>query len=320
MSDEDPVIQTNTDAALSKRDAVSKGYWHDPYIQYFVKTSERKTPEISRGYYARVQGVKTLLDKFLKVSGPECQIVNLGAGFDTLFWRLMDEKAQFKSLVEVDLPAVTTRKCYYIRLRKQLLKGIATEDDDVRVNASDLHAGHYHLVGCDLRELDVFEAKVVHESALDLKLPTMFIAECVLVYMSCDESAALLSWITRNFSQAVLVSYDPVNMGDKFAEVMVENLKQRKCLLAGLQACTSIKVQEDRIRHAGWEVCKVWTMNQVYQSFPATELRRVEKLEMLDERELLEQLLSHYCLCVAYKGGGSPSKFEQLCFPMDAPR
>lgn len=331
------MIQTNIDATSSKRDAVTKGYWHDPYIQYFVKATERKTPEISRGYYARVQGVKMLLDKFLKVCGPECQIVNLGAGFDTLFWRLMDDKAQFKSLVEVDLPAVTTRKCYYIRLRKQLLKGIATEDvfnqllihrasgvstptldDDVRVSASDLHAGHYHLVGCDLRELDVFEAKVVHESGLDLKLPTMFIAECVLVYMSCDESSALLSWITRNFPNAVLVSYDPVNMDDKFAEVMVENLKQRNCLLAGLQACTTIKAQEERIRQSGWEVCRVWTMNQVYQSFPALELHRVEKLEMLDERELLDQLLSHYCLCIAYKGGGVPSKFEQLCFPLDS--
>lgn len=314
MTDEDPVIQTNMDAAVSKRDAVSKGYWTDPYIQYFVKASERKAPEISRGYYARVHGVKVLLDKFLKLSGPNCQIVNLGAGFDTLFWRLMDEKAQFKNLVEVDLPAVTTRKCYYIRLRKPLLKGIVTEDDDVKVNSSDLHAGLYHLVGCDLRELDVFEAKVVHESGLDVNLPTMFIAECVLVYMSCDESSALLSWITRNFPNAVLLSYDPVNMEDKFAEVMVENLKRRNCLLAGLQACTSLKAQEERIRSTGWETCKVLTMSQVYHSIPAAELHRVEKLEMLDEQELLEQLLSHYCLCVAYKGGGSPSKFEQLCF------
>lgn len=63
----------------------------------------------------------------LQLVGPDCQIVNLGAGFDTLFWRLMDDKAQFKSLVEVDLPAVTTRKVYYIRLRKPLLKGIVTE-------------------------------------------------------------------------------------------------------------------------------------------------------------------------------------------------
>uniref|UniRef100_A0A2R5LJE0 Leucine carboxyl methyltransferase 1 n=1 Tax=Ornithodoros turicata TaxID=34597 RepID=A0A2R5LJE0_9ACAR len=334
MTEEDPVIQTNVDASASKRDAVTKGYWSDPYIQHFIKSSERKAPEISRGYFARVQGVRTLLDKFLKAVGPECQIVNLGAGFDTLFWRLTDDKAEFKTMVEVDLPAVTTRKCYYIRVRKPLLKVVATEDtmnelllqqhqrsgistpsfadDDVKLSSSDFHTQRYHLVGCDLRELDVFEAKVVHESGLDLKLPTVFLAECVLVYMSIEESSALLSWITRNFTHAVLINYDPVNMGDKFAEVMVENLKRRNCLLAGLQACSSLKSQEERILATGWNRCQIWNMTQVYHSLPQSELQRVERLEPLDEQELLEQLLAHYCLCMAYKGGGTPSKFANI--------
>ena len=30
---------------------------------------------------------------------------------------------------------------------------------------------------------------------------------------------------------------------------------------------------------------------------------RIEALEFLDERELLEQLMQHYCLCWATKGG-----------------
>lgn len=34
------------------RFATSKGYWTDPYIQYFVRTTgERKAPEINRGKY-----------------------------------------------------------------------------------------------------------------------------------------------------------------------------------------------------------------------------------------------------------------------------
>lgn len=31
--------------------------------------------------------------------------------------------------------------------------------------------------------------------------------------------------------------------------------------------------------------------------------RRIESLEFLDEMELLEQLMQHYCLCWATKGG-----------------
>lgn len=40
------------------------------------------------GYYARVHGVSYLLKAFLKKTECNCQIVNLGAGMDTLFWRL----------------------------------------------------------------------------------------------------------------------------------------------------------------------------------------------------------------------------------------
>lgn len=40
------------------------------------------------GYYARVQGVNHLLDAFLKKTQCDCQVVNLGAGLDTTFWRL----------------------------------------------------------------------------------------------------------------------------------------------------------------------------------------------------------------------------------------
>lgn len=34
---------------------------------------------------------------------------------------------------------------------------------------------------------------------------------------------------TGTFKKAVLLNYDPVNMNDKFAEVMLDNLKHRDC-------------------------------------------------------------------------------------------
>lgn len=40
------------------------------------------------GYYGRVKGVNHLLDAFLKKTRCDCQVVNLGAGLDTNFWRL----------------------------------------------------------------------------------------------------------------------------------------------------------------------------------------------------------------------------------------
>ena len=43
---------------------------------------------VHTGYYARVKGMRILLDQFLSQTECNCQIINLGAGFDTLFWLL----------------------------------------------------------------------------------------------------------------------------------------------------------------------------------------------------------------------------------------
>lgn len=65
---EDAVIATNDDATLCKRHAVNMGYWKDPFITLLSKQSPKKTPEISRGYFARVHGVRSLIEKFIQVS------------------------------------------------------------------------------------------------------------------------------------------------------------------------------------------------------------------------------------------------------------
>lgn len=44
-------------------------------------------------------------------------------------------------------------------------------------------------------------------------------------------------------------------------------------------------------------------MMELYSRLPRTEVSRIESLEFLDELELLEQLMQHYCLCWATKGG-----------------
>ena len=58
---------TNDDASICKRFAVHVGYWTDPYISLFIRNTERKTPEINRGYYARVKAITILIQKFIKV-------------------------------------------------------------------------------------------------------------------------------------------------------------------------------------------------------------------------------------------------------------
>ena len=56
---------------------------------------------LSAGYYARVKGMHTLLDQFLAKTECNCQVVNLGAGFDSLFWLLkVSSSARFGSFIK----------------------------------------------------------------------------------------------------------------------------------------------------------------------------------------------------------------------------
>ena len=302
MCEDDAVIATNDDAALCKRYAVHTGYWSDPYIQHFIKSSsDRKAPEISRGYYARVMGMKILLDQFLTTSNYNCQVINIGAGFDTLYWRLKDENISVKSFIEIDLPPVTSRKCYIIRNRKNLLRMVATEDDDIQFSSCELHAGEYHLVGCDIRNINELNSKLL-SGLVDTSVPTVFLAECVLVYNEEHLTSNFLKWITEKFRTALFINYEQVNMGDKFGKVMIENLKKRGCNLAGVSVCADLESQQKRFTSAGWDGAKSWDMMEVYQHLPQQDIERIENLEFLDEQELLQQLLQHYCITVAFKG------------------
>ncbi|XP_015914126.1 leucine carboxyl methyltransferase 1-like [Parasteatoda tepidariorum] len=302
MCEDDAVIATNDEAALCKRYAVHTGYWVDPHIEHFIKTtSDRKAPEISRGYYARVMGMKILLDQFLKTTNYNCQVINIGAGFDTLYWRLKDENVTVKSFIEVDLPPVTSKKCYIIRNRKNLLRMVATEDDDIQFSSCELHAGEYHLVGSDIRNTSELEGKLLN-GLVDTAVPTVFLSECVLVYNEESLTSNFLKWVGEKFRTALFINYEQVNMGDKFGNVMIENLKKRGCNLAGVSACSDLESQRKRFIDAGWDGAKSWDMMEVYQHLPQHDVDRIEHLEFLDEQELLQQLLQHYCITVAFKG------------------
>lgn len=64
---------------------------------------------------------------FSQLCGGEGQIINLGAGFDTLYWRLRDADNSPQNFVELDFPSVTAKKCCYIKKHKQLLDKLNTE-------------------------------------------------------------------------------------------------------------------------------------------------------------------------------------------------
>ncbi|KAL0851652.1 hypothetical protein ABMA28_007424 [Loxostege sticticalis] len=295
------IIATNTDATECKRCAVELGYWKDDYISYFVKHADRKAPEINRGYYARVRAMEMFIHQFLERCGTKCQIINLGCGYDTLYWRLKDSTQAVANFIELDFPSVTAKKCHIIKRNKQLLEKISNEDGEVIIRQGDLHADGYHLLGCDLSCLGEVKRKLAAAGATG-ELPALLLAECVLVYLRPESARALLEHLAGAFPRSALLVYEQCNLGDKFGEVMLRNLSARGCSLAGERHCREPAAQAERMRALGWEQARSWDMQTVWRALPEDDRARVEALEMLDERELLLQLNAHYALTVATRG------------------
>ncbi|XP_053212703.1 leucine carboxyl methyltransferase 1-like [Panonychus citri] len=307
---------TNDDCTNCKRAAIKLGYWQDPYIDLFSRGTphiERKTPEINRGYFARVAAIKIIIEKFLasvKGQGKQCQIVNLGCGFDTLYWRLMDnndggdtdrnvDSSLIKHFVDVDLYGITSRKIFHIRHRPKLLSSLG---DDIQFNPMELQSNVYKLIPVDLRDTNSLSTKLLTECHLDKELPTLFIAECVLIYMTVEHSNNLIAWISANFTQPAFINYEQINIFDRFGQIMVDNLRQRDVELLDLDSCKDLESQKSRFICNGWDNVEAWDMYHVYRfGIPPNELHRIENIEFLDEANLLEQLLTHYCLVVAKK-------------------
>ncbi|XP_046854725.1 LOW QUALITY PROTEIN: leucine carboxyl methyltransferase 1-like [Xenia sp. Carnegie-2017] len=301
---------------MCKRFAVHLGYWQDNYIQYFVKKTERKTPEINRGYYARKRN-GNYTQPIPEMTSNGCQVINLGAGFDTRYWQLKESGTCPMMFYDVDFGAVTSRNVWpvkridnddskrdvklklswFLTLRQKKALQLYF-DASVEYGHEEIHFRDYHLLAADIRNITELEEKLLKYS-LDKSLPTVFITECVLVYLHPKESETLIKWAGENFPTALFLNYEQVNMNDTFGQVMIDNLKVRNCFLYGALACPTLKSQVERFENLSWSTAGVLDMSPVYQKLPYEDRERIEKLEMLDEVNLFYQLLNHYCICWA---------------------
>merc|ERR1712025_879300 len=66
-SDADRCIQgTNDDASVSKMSCINLGYFEDDFLRLFVRRRTKRPPIINRGYFARVQAIRQVIDCFVE--------------------------------------------------------------------------------------------------------------------------------------------------------------------------------------------------------------------------------------------------------------
>lgn len=282
------------------------------------------------------------------------QILSLGAGADTTYFKLKSAGMAPLRYVEVDFAAALARKAAVIRRTPALRQLVAARNPTVsdeafaaaQAAAADpaaaaaaaaadplyLPGAHdYALVGADLRDLPGLE-RALQTAGFDFSLPTLVLAECVLVYLPADASTGVLGWLASRLSGgALVVNYEQIHPDTPFGRTMVAHLEARGCALLGLRAYPDLPAQAARYEQAGWDVHVGWDMNDVYRHYlaagpvaaagapssdpaaaaaaavaaaspiGAAEVRRVERLELFDELEEWHLIQAHYHISMACK-------------------
>ncbi|KAI9801450.1 MAG: carboxy methyl transferase for protein phosphatase 2A [Piccolia ochrophora] len=311
----DKIVQhTDQDASLSRLSAVEVGYLVDPFAKDFItEPSQRRFPIINRGTYVRSTAIDTLVDKFLATPPlQKKQIISLGAGSDTRYFRLICSNPDLNLLYhELDFP---TNTCQKITAIKRFTSSRLPQAIDFRVSndGNALYSPTYNIHPIDLRTLrppNDGEASPSPLPNLDPTLPTMLLSECCLIYLSPPNADAILKYFSSHLfppsTPLGLVIYEPVNPNDSFGRVMVRNLANRGIVLQTLRKYASLGRQRERLRVMGFangqgsaDVDFIWE-----DWITSEEKERVAKLEMLDEVEEWRMLAQHYCVAWGWRDG-----------------
>ena len=341
-SNQQAILKTSENALLAKAAAVRAGYYDDAYITPFVHEPRGGRPPyvqpiIKRGTHARVCCIDRMIQTFAKQvvkqhdrrldqlddddddnddneqeeEEPECvlQIVVLGCGKDTVFFRHYEGLTARSANItlkwfEVDHPPMISEKANIIGANPSVF-------DAANVNAVELDVYEVEpalgvsctLLGHDLREKGIMEK--LQRVGCNPTRPTLFILECVLMYLPEEGSRTLLTSIADTYKDAYLCLYEPILEHDAFGNVMEQNLVR-----AGLATPTSSLLQTRELSDqlakvvaCGWTqatACDLW---HAYDTIVTAEQRqRGNRAEFLDEWEEFVLIMKHYCFLVAATG------------------
>ncbi|KAF2236265.1 leucine carboxyl methyltransferase 1 [Viridothelium virens] len=311
----DAIIQnTDQDAAQSRLSAVELGYLNDPFAKSFVQGPPvRRYPIINRGTYVRTTAIDHLIQRFLSASpSSQKQIISLGAGTDTRYFRLVKDNPDLRSTLiyhELDFPTTTIAKVSTVQ-RNTYLRSFLPSEPEFSSENSYMYTPTYNVHALDLRDLAIADpASLPNVRNLRRDIPTLLLSECCLIYLLPAVSTRIISSFTTHFLPTpvplALVLYEPIHPHDPFGRIMVSNLSQRGIVLESLETFHDLDAQRKRLKDAGFDsgqegrsVLESWR-----QWIVEEEKERVAGCEMVDEIEEWELLAGHYSICWGWRDG-----------------
>lgn len=312
MSAKEKTMYTAVDAYASKKSATTLGYYEDKYLDYMQQSVSgakvvRKQPIINRGYYTRVSCFRNIIQNFLdstKSLGKR-QIINIGCGYDTLSFHLLDAGHADLTIFEVDHEDVIVRKTDMIRRSTDLNSLLSGSGDPLGPNYG-FETENLKFIAADLQQSTVIESLV--GAGLNPAHPTLILSECVLVYMDAACVSSLGTALVSFFGDTSVawLSYDMFNPTDTFGKMMRSNLESSAgYTIPGFTDFPTLSSHEAKFVDVGFcaDTTKACSMLDAYKGMiPDEDKVRLQSIERFDEIEEWELLMSHYSLLLGVKG------------------
>lgn len=305
-------------------------------------------PVIRRGTHARVCVMDYCISAFLDLT-KDCdtsQIVILGAGRDTTYLRsqcgLLHRKkdglrVKGKTIwYEIDHGTVIKKKltllqsCPLFQFSYQNVlddlnsatgisftlapESIRTSlDQEIRRQSLE----QYHLVSYDLRDpFSELIDKLENHHGFRKDRNTLFVMECVQMYLSESVNCDILSTISKLCVQPFIIIFDPIIQNDPFGKVMANNLVRAGIIdpAMSLLKTRTLEKQIQRIKKAGFQFVRGCDFYNAYDTIlTETDRRKANTVEILDEIEEWLLIMKHYCLVTGSKSSSeSKDSIAQL--------
>jgi [phosphatase 2A protein]-leucine-carboxy methyltransferase len=259
------------------------------------------------GTYVRTRAIDRLVTSFLLSRPNETkQIISLGAGRDTRYFRLADEIKSVQFIYhEIDFESNSVEKIKIIKQTPALLSSISGKtgtSDGVQISEGNnsLISPIYNIHSLDLRSICPKSKPPIPN--LKPNAPTLILSECCLIYLSPEHNSQILETFTNHYlplpTPVSLIIYEPIRPNDPFGRVMVSNLASRGIFLQTLQKFENLAAQRSRLRNAGFVTTQCAAdVNFLWENWVnEDEKSRVARCEMLDEVEEWVLLAKHYCV------------------------
>lgn len=300
----DESIQGTNDSSIASKRSVEALYrqkdsTEPEFFKFFVPKKQRRSPNINRGYWTRVEAMTRSIIKFAesKFNGPKV-VVNLGCGFDPYafqhVYRYPDTELVF---IDVDYPDLMKRKLRIIENYSELssLIGERYQTDPSKEEVL-LHSTNYIALSCDLRKLDRFSE--VLKSLFPFESSTfLFTAEVSLTYMVQKSADALISWAGTlpNASFALLEQIIPATDSHPFARRMLNHFRSYGSPLNSVELYPKLEDQISRFKTRGWKNVHARDLTQFWSKEVTDEQKAfVSSVEDFDEWEEFIIFGQHY--------------------------